>query len=56
MKLANMYSGISEKTLIRDIEELIKFDILKKQGDTYEANIVLLNRMFAKNKSFLIKQ
>ena len=55
MKLAHMYSAISEKTLARDVDELIRLEILKKDADSYEANIVLLNRMFAKNKASIMK-
>ncbi|MBS1778133.1 MAG: Fic family protein [Bacteroidetes bacterium] len=41
--LAYTYSGISERTLIRDIEELVKITLLKKDGNRYSPNISLLN-------------
>lgn len=51
-KLAHMYSGVSERTLIRDLEELVKLEIITKtENGIYEAKISVLNKMFAKKKS-----
>ena len=52
IQLAHLYSGISEKTLERDIAELKRLDILKydEKDQKYYANITLINRMFAKKK------
>jgi Fic family protein len=52
--MAHLYSGISEKTLLRDIEELLKLDILKKEGNFYFANISAVNKMFAKRKGLVL--
>ncbi len=53
--LARLYSNISEKTLERDINELIDLEILKQEDGKYFANISALNRMIAKRKGLLIK-
>lgn len=50
VKLAKQYANVSIKTLHRDLEELIDMSLVIKDGDFYEANIALLNTMFAKNK------
>jgi len=52
IELARLYSNLSERTLLRDIEELIKLEILKKDGDKYFAYISALNKMIAKSKGF----
>lgn len=53
IELARLYSNISERTLLRDIEELLRLEILKKEGDKYFANITALNKMIAKRKGLL---
>lgn len=53
IKLARLYSNISEKTLQRDITELLELQILKKVDDKYFANISALNVMIAKRKGLL---
>lgn len=53
MKLARLYSGKSDKTLERDIDELIKNEIIVFQESKYFANISLLNKMIAKRKGLL---
>jgi Fic family protein len=54
IKLARLYSNISEKTLQRDIGDLLELEILKKEGNEYFANISALNVMIAKRKGLLI--
>ncbi len=51
IKLAKLYGQVSLKTIQRDAEEITSLGIFVKEGDKYEANISLLNEMFAKNKS-----
>ena len=53
--LARLYSNISDKTLDRDINELLQLEILKQEDGKYFANISALNRMIAKRKGLLIK-
>jgi hypothetical protein len=53
--LARLYSNISEKTLERDINDLIELEILKQEDGKYFANISALNKMIAKRKGLLIK-
>lgn len=53
IKLARLYSNISEKTLQRDIAELMDLDILRKEGNKYSANISSIKGMIAKRKGFL---
>jgi len=48
--LALIYSGISEKTLIRDVEELVNLQIIKLDGGKYYADIAQLNPMIGKSK------
>jgi cell filamentation protein, protein adenylyltransferase len=55
IKLARLYSGISPKTLERDLEELIKNEIIIYKDRKYFANISVLNRMIAKRKGLLNK-
>lgn len=50
IRLAKLYSNVSEKTLERDVNELISLDILIKEGLNYYANISALNQMMAKRK------
>lgn len=50
IKLAQMYSGLSAKTLKRDISELIDYKILIEKGGICEANINVINKMTAKSK------
>lgn len=52
--LARLYSNISEKTLKRDIAELIDLEILVKEENKYFANISTLNKMIAKRKGLII--
>ncbi|HXI00685.1 MAG TPA: Fic family protein [Sphingobacteriaceae bacterium] len=56
MKLARLYSSKSDKTLSRDLEELIKNEIIISQDSTYFANISVLNKMIAKRKGLLINK
>lgn len=50
IELARLYSNISERTLLRDVEELIGLEILSKEEGKYFANISTLNKMLAKRK------
>lgn len=54
IKLARLYSNISSKTLGRDLEELIKNEIIVVQDEKYFANISVLNKMIAKRKGLLV--
>jgi len=45
---ASLYSNISEKTIERDIKELVNLDILTKKGKIYKASADNLNMMMAK--------
>lgn len=54
VKLAKQYANVSSKTLHRDLDELVDMSLVIKDGDTYEANIALLNTMFAKKKPILM--
>lgn len=56
IKLARLYSGRSDKTLQRDLEELIKYEIIIFQENKYFANISVLNKMIAKRKGLLVNQ
>ncbi len=51
--LAKLYSNVSEKTLERDIAELLKLEIINEEDGKYFANISALNRMIAKRKGLL---
>jgi Fic family protein len=51
--LAKLYSGVSERTLARDIDELVNLRIIVRQGKEIFANIMALNRMFARRKGLL---
>ena len=53
IQLARLYSNISEKTLQRDIADLLELKILQKEGYKYFANISALNVMIAKRKGLL---
>jgi Fic family protein len=50
MKLARLYSVVSERTIHRDIEKLIELELVEKIHGGYRANISLLNRMIARKK------
>ncbi len=50
IRLAHTYSGISEKTLSRDVEELISLKIINVDNGKYFADISQLNPMIAKSK------
>lgn len=50
IKLARLYSGISSKTLERDIDELLKNNIMLYSEGKYYANVSALNKMIAKRK------
>jgi hypothetical protein len=52
--LAKLYSNIHERTIMRDIDELIELKILIKEGNEYFANVSALNRMIAKRKGLPI--
>ncbi len=54
--LARLYSNISAKTLERDIDELLRLEILVKEGNYYFANISALNKMIAKRKGLLTRK
>lgn len=56
IKLARLYSAKSDKTLERDLEELIKNKIIIFQENKYFANISVLNKMIAKRKGLLINK
>ena len=51
--LARTFSGISERTLVRDIEELEGLKIIIWEGRDLFANIAALNKMFAKTNGLL---
>jgi Fic family protein len=51
IKLAKMYSGISSRTLERDVRELLDNKLLIQEGKDYYANIDVLNKMKAKSKN-----
>jgi hypothetical protein len=51
--LARLYSGISEKTLERDLDKLIKNEIIIYENSKYFANISVLKKMIAKRKGLL---
>ena len=55
IKLARMYSGKSDKTLERDLAELVAHEIIIHQEGKYFANISVLNKMIAKRKGLLKK-
>lgn len=56
IKLAYIYSGKSDKTLQRDLDELIKNEIINFQENKYFANISVLNKMIAKRKHLLVNK
>ncbi|MFN8236557.1 MAG: Fic family protein [Chitinophagales bacterium] len=54
IELAQIYSNISEKTLERDLKELVELNILKKdENNMYCANLFDIKIMQAKHKGFL---
>ena len=52
IKLAHLYSGISTKTLERDLAELLKLKIIVFEKNKYHCNIAVLNQI-AKRKGLL---
>lgn len=54
IKLAHLYSVTSGRTLLRDVEELLRLDIIKKTGNAYYANISALNKMMTRHKGLPI--
>ncbi len=54
--LAKLYSNIGDRTVNRDIEELMELKILKKEDNQYYANLSVLNKMIAKRKGLPIEQ
>jgi Fic family protein len=55
IRLARLYSNISEKTLERDLADLIENEIIINEDEYYFANISVLNKMIAKRKGLAIK-
>lgn len=53
IKLAQLYSGISGKTLERDLDELLQLKLIYFEKGEYFANISVLNKMIAKRKGLL---
>jgi len=54
IRLALIYSGKSDQTLERDLEELIKNEIIIYHENKYFPNISFLNKMIAKRKGLLV--
>jgi Fic family protein len=54
--LAKLYSNVGDRTLARDVDELIELEILKNEGHYYFANVSALNKMIAKRKGLLTKE
>jgi len=50
IKLAKYYSNVSERTLMRDIEELLQLDLVVKDGQQYSMNTKLLNPFIASQR------
>jgi Fic family protein len=55
IRFANLYAGISPKTLERDLYELLRLKLIHLESGKYFANISVLNRMIAKRKGLLSK-
>lgn len=53
MKLAHMYSGISSRTLERDLSEVITLGLIVHENNRYFAKISVLNKMIARRKGLL---
>lgn len=53
--LARLYSNVSEKTLLRDVNELVMMEILKEDEDEihYYANIATINKMMPIRKNMI---
>lgn len=51
IKLAKLYSHMSDRTLIRDVQKLLELSIIEKTDGKYSANIGLLQGMIAKRRS-----
>lgn len=49
--IAKIYSGISSKTIQRDLEKLCEMELLIKSADGYKANAAILNQMLVKRKT-----
>ena len=47
IEIVKMYSDLSEKSFQRDIDELIKLDLLDKENNKYRAKIEILTRYMA---------
>jgi Fic family protein len=50
IKLAKLYSNVSERTILRDLEELIQLELVVKEKNTYSPNLSMLNRMIAQSR------
>jgi Fic family protein len=48
--IAQMYSKVNKVTVLRDIKELIEFNLLKKEGRKFKANIEILRTMIPLKK------
>lgn len=53
IKLAQLYAGVSSRTLYRDLEELISLDLLRQEGNVFFANISALSEFIARRKGLL---
>ncbi len=56
IKLAKIYSNVSERTISRDLEELLKLEILVKDKTIYSPNLYILNTMIAQGRKPKIKK
>ena len=50
IRLAKLYSNVSERTISRDLDELKQLEILIKDKNTYIPNISILNKMIAQSR------
>jgi Fic family protein len=50
IKLAQKYTNISERTILRDLEELIQLDIIIKDKNEFYPNLSILNTMIAQRR------
>jgi DNA-binding MltR family transcriptional regulator len=53
IKLAQLYAGVSSRTLYRDLEELIHLQLLNQEGNEYFANISALSSFIARRKGLV---
>ena len=53
IELAYLYSGITEKTLFRDLEELVTMDIIEKKDGKYSAHLSLISQMIALRRGLI---